>query len=70
MYAPPTMSNHCSASAWDCGSNDARACTGIDINDLSTIATLAQAAVARMQTWYEDGVFEYVSYAMWPGRPT
>lgn len=34
---------------------------GIDINDLSTIATLAQAAVARMQTWYEGGVFECVS---------
>lgn len=34
--------------------------TGIDINDLSTIATLAQAAVARMQTWYENGVFECV----------
>lgn len=31
---------------------------GVDINNLTTIALIAQAAVARMQTWYEDGVFE------------
>ena len=30
----------------------------IDINNLTTIALVAEAAVARMQTWYEDGVFE------------
>jgi hypothetical protein len=30
----------------------------IDVNNLTTIALVAQAAVARMQTWYEDGVFE------------
>lgn len=29
---------------------------------MGTIAQLAQAAVARMQTWYEDGVFECVSF--------
>lgn len=28
---------------------------GIDINDLSTLARLSQAAVARMQTWYKGG---------------
>lgn len=27
---------------------------------MSKVAQLAQAAVARMQTWYEDGLFEYV----------
>lgn len=30
----------------------------IDINNLTTQALVAQAAVARMQTWYEDGVYE------------
>ncbi|BGP04251.1 Mannan endo-1,6-alpha-mannosidase DCW1 [Rhodotorula toruloides] len=38
----------------------------IDINDLSTIATLAQAAVARMQTWYENGVFEWTGWWQTP----
>ncbi|BGP36134.1 hypothetical protein JCM10449v2_000032 [Rhodotorula kratochvilovae] len=38
----------------------------IDINDLSTIARLAQAAVARMQTWYEDGVFEWTGWWQTP----
>ncbi|GAA6008154.1 hypothetical protein JCM10207_007047 [Rhodosporidiobolus poonsookiae] len=38
----------------------------IDINDLSTIALLAQAAVARMQTWYEDGVFEWTGWWQTP----
>ncbi|GAA5914096.1 hypothetical protein JCM6882_001846 [Rhodosporidiobolus microsporus] len=37
-----------------------------DINDLSTIALLAQAAVARMQTWYEDGVFEWTGWWQTP----
>ncbi|GAA5991413.1 hypothetical protein JCM10908_003302 [Rhodotorula pacifica] len=38
----------------------------IDINDLSTIATLAQAAVARMQTWYENGAFEWTGWWQTP----
>ncbi|GAA6033712.1 hypothetical protein JCM8097_004394 [Rhodosporidiobolus ruineniae] len=38
----------------------------IDINDLSTLALLAQAAVARMQTWYEDGVFEWTGWWQTP----
>ncbi|GAA5873315.1 hypothetical protein JCM8547_007067 [Rhodosporidiobolus lusitaniae] len=38
----------------------------IDVNDLSTIALLAQAAVARMQTWYEDGVFEWTGWWQTP----
>lgn len=32
---------------------------------MSTIATLAQAAVARMQTWYENGVFECVPASLY-----
>ena len=32
-----------------------RSVLGIDINDLSTLARLSQAAVARMQTWYKGG---------------
>jgi len=27
----------------------------VDINDLSTLARLSQAAVSRMQTWYKGG---------------
>ncbi|GAA5897852.1 hypothetical protein JCM5296_006093 [Sporobolomyces johnsonii] len=38
----------------------------ININDLSTIAQLAQAAVVRMQTWYEDGVFEWTGWWQTP----
>ncbi|GAA6000033.1 uncharacterized protein JCM10292_003591 [Rhodotorula paludigena] len=37
-----------------------------DINDLGTIARLAQAAVARMQTWYENGVFEWTGWWQTP----
>ncbi|GAA5827983.1 hypothetical protein JCM11251_005677 [Rhodosporidiobolus azoricus] len=37
-----------------------------DINDLSTLALLSQAAVARMQTWYEDGVFEWTGWWQTP----
>ncbi|GAA5939289.1 hypothetical protein JCM1841_004846 [Sporobolomyces salmonicolor] len=38
----------------------------INVNDLSTIAQLAQAAVVRMQTWYEDGVFEWTGWWQTP----
>ncbi|KAM0793634.1 hypothetical protein ACM66B_001066 [Microbotryomycetes sp. NB124-2] len=31
----------------------------ININNLTSIALVAQAAVARMQTWYEDAVYEW-----------
>lgn len=34
----------------------------MDINNLTTIALISQAAVARMQTWYEDGLYQCVSY--------
>lgn len=32
----------------------------MDINNLTTIALISQAAVARMQTWYEDGLYQCV----------
>ncbi|GAA5935258.1 hypothetical protein JCM3775_007250 [Rhodotorula graminis] len=38
----------------------------MDINDMSKVAQLAQAAVARMQTWYEDGLFEWTGWWQTP----
>ncbi|KAM0753209.1 Six-hairpin glycosidase [Meredithblackwellia eburnea MCA 4105] len=34
----------------------------IDINNLTTIAILAEAAVARMQTWYTGGQYEWTGW--------
>ncbi|KAI5480809.1 alpha-1,6-mannanase, glycoside hydrolase family 76 protein [Pseudohyphozyma bogoriensis] len=38
----------------------------IDVNNLTTIALVAQAAAARMQTWYEDGLYEWTQWWQTP----
>ncbi|SGY38001.1 BQ5605_C003g01938 [Microbotryum silenes-dioicae] len=42
------------------------ASTYINVNNLTSIALVAQAAVARMQTWYEDGVFDWTGWWQTP----